>query len=513
MMKRSMESPTSTAAVPAPRAANSVRAVVVIMIIAGVLRLALAACVGLSVDESYTVAISRQLALSYFDHPPLHVWLVGEWAKLIGREDPWLVRLPFIVVFAGTTWLMYRVTSAAFGERAGFWAVLALNLAPLFTVGTASWVLPDGPLVFFSLLAVWLFTRALQTTRSRRAQLTWWLAAGAAAGLALLAKYLAIFPILGLGIFLLTSPHRRVLATPAPWLALILVAALFTPVIVWNVAHSWVSLSFQGSRALPHEINVGRFGLDLAGQFAYLLPWTAAALVYALVRALWRGPRSGAPWLFACLSIGPIIFFVLAGLWTTILPHWPAVGWLFTFPLLGYEFARIERSGAPWLRGFAPATAGALLLLLTLTVTQAMTGWMYRVVPGVPADDPTTDVLDWSKLRATIESQHLLAPGIFVATVSWVDAGKVDYALGGEVPVLCLSHDPRQFAFLTDQRSFRGRDAIIVANARRTDWQLLAAPYFQHVEFLGDVQLTRSGQPALTLKIARGVGFKSQPTG
>src|ERR1700761_7142734 len=40
-----------------------------------VARIVFAFTFGLGIDESYTVAISRGLSLSYFDHPPLHVWL------------------------------------------------------------------------------------------------------------------------------------------------------------------------------------------------------------------------------------------------------------------------------------------------------------------------------------------------------------------------------------------------------------------------------------------------------
>ena len=489
---------------------NSVRAVLLIIIAAATVRFAVAAAVGLSVDESYTVAISRRLALSYYDHPPLHVWLVGMWAKLVGREDPWVVRSPFIVLFAGTTWIMFRLTASAFGDRAGFWAALALNLAPLFTIGTGSWVLPDGPLAIFSLLTVWLSLQANSESLSARAELLTWVAAGAAAGLALLSKYLAIFPILGLGLFLLTSRYRRVLTSPAPWLALLVAGVLFTPVIAWNAAHGWVSFSFQGSRALAHPFSLIRCAQEIAGQLAYLLPWTAAALAYALVRALSQPPSEGWRWLFVCLSIVPLVFFSLAGLWTTVLPHWPAIGWLFTFPLLGYEFARMERNGARRPLQLASLAAAALMLLLTLTVSQAMTGWMYSSVPGVPADDPTTDVLDWSELRDALTSRHLLKRGVVVATVSWIDAGKVDYALHGEIPVLCLSSDPRQFAFLRDARRFTGGEAIIVANAARADWRQLAQQHFERIETLPDVELTRGGRAGLTLRVARGVGLKTE---
>ena len=40
-----------------------------------VLRLVTAGAMGLGMDESYTTAISRDLHLSYFDHPPLHQWI------------------------------------------------------------------------------------------------------------------------------------------------------------------------------------------------------------------------------------------------------------------------------------------------------------------------------------------------------------------------------------------------------------------------------------------------------
>jgi hypothetical protein len=38
-------------------------------------RLALMLSLGLGQDEAYTLVVSRKLALSYFDHPPLHQWI------------------------------------------------------------------------------------------------------------------------------------------------------------------------------------------------------------------------------------------------------------------------------------------------------------------------------------------------------------------------------------------------------------------------------------------------------
>ena len=84
------------------------------------------------------VAAGRRLQLSYFDHPPIAWWLAWGAAHLAGSDSAIIVRLPFIALFALTAFLMYRLTAALFGARAGLWAAAALNLAPVFGVTTGS---------------------------------------------------------------------------------------------------------------------------------------------------------------------------------------------------------------------------------------------------------------------------------------------------------------------------------------------------------------------------------------
>jgi len=492
---------------PASIGGDTARRVLLLVGFTGLLRLALASVIGLSVDESYTVAISRQFALSYFDHPPLHVWLVGMWRRLVGNEQPLLLRLPDIAMFAASTWLMYRLTASVYGYRAGLWAALTLNLAPVFTLNTAIGILPDGPLVFFCLLAVWCFSRAVLVPATDPHRPSWMLGAGAAAGLALLSKYMAIFSVLSLGLYLLIC-RRRLLATPAPWLAALLLIVLFTPVLLWNYTYDWASFAFQGSRALPSELSLQRAVLNVAGQLLYLLPWIAVGLLLALVHAVRRGVPDEVGWLFACLAVPPIVVFSLAGLWTKVLPHWPAIGWLFTFPLLGQMLAGIEHRRPRMARRIATATAGFLICVMTLTASQAATGWIERLVPALAKNDPTLDFLDWYGLRARVAQLGLGRRGMIVATVSWIDAGKADYALGGTVPVICVSLDARQFAFMHHPYSLSGRDALIIAAAGRPDWLRLAGPYFGRIETLPDIRLTRAGETALTLHAAYGHGLK-----
>ena len=117
-----------------------------ILAAATLVRLGFAAALGLGVDESYMVVSGRTLSLGYFDHPPASWWLAWAASHLAGTEAPIVVRLPFIGLFALSTWLMFRLGAAIAGERAGLWAAVLLNLSPVFGVTSGTWVLPDGPL-------------------------------------------------------------------------------------------------------------------------------------------------------------------------------------------------------------------------------------------------------------------------------------------------------------------------------------------------------------------------------
>ncbi|MBK5189671.1 MAG: glycosyltransferase family 39 protein, partial [Gemmatimonadaceae bacterium] len=114
-------------------------------------RLLLAHYTGLGIDESYEASVARPLSLSYFDHPPLSFWIVGITAALTGGANAALLRLPFLLLFAGTTWMMYRLGARLFSERAGAIAAVILNVTPVLSVSAGGWVLPDGPLIFWML--------------------------------------------------------------------------------------------------------------------------------------------------------------------------------------------------------------------------------------------------------------------------------------------------------------------------------------------------------------------------
>ncbi|MGH7410059.1 MAG: glycosyltransferase family 39 protein, partial [Candidatus Methylomirabilis sp.] len=239
-------SPTGAAATSAPPGRISPQAAVAWLIaVSGLLRLVVAWGNGLCLGESYYFSCARHPSLSYFDHPPLSMLLGTLSLQLSGEVGRLALRWPFIVLFAGTTWLMFLLGRRLFGPWSGFHAALLLNLAPIFSLTVGVFFQPDGPLMFFSLACVWCLAHLLVGPPSRQ-PFAWWAAAGAMLGLAMLSKYAAVLLVVGAGLHVLTCrDQRRWLAHPGPYLALAIAVLFFSPVLVWNAQHQWASFIFQ----------------------------------------------------------------------------------------------------------------------------------------------------------------------------------------------------------------------------------------------------------------------------
>ncbi len=484
------------------RAANRRAAV----IIAGFLvaRVIFSYSLGFGIDESYTLAISRDLALSYFDHPPLHQWIAHFAALAFGENVG--VRLPFVALFAATGWLLYRLTLDLFDARAALTALFALNAAPFFFASAGTWIVPDGPLLFSLALAALALARLFfEPDQGDGRAWRLWLLAGFGFGLAGLSKYIAALSALGLLAFLVISPkERRWLGRPAPYAAAALAALMVVPVFVWNASHGWASFAFQGSRGAASVGLKPLQVLEMAlGQVAYLSPWLFVPMAAAIVWAL-RLRRDGRLLFLICLAAPPVVLFTVTPLWGARgLPHWTMPGWFFAFPLLG---AWVEARGFTLriLKGYAAASAALLAALAAGTVAEARTGWLARYLPPGAAD-PTLEALDWGGLRS---APLLQPPPAFVVSTRWSDAGKIALALGPRVPIFVISGDPRGWAFAPSGGDLVGRDGVLILPARDLPAARIALkPYFASLGEARPVTLLRNGAPAVELMLVPAKGL------
>lgn len=494
---------------PPPESATHTRGVVFVAIgviaLATILRVLLAVGLPAGEDEAYAIGLARQFSLSYYDHPPLHFWLVGGWARLWNNESLWLLRLPFVALGALSSWLIFVLARRLFGPKAGLWAVVLFNLAPVFGVAHGTLVLPDGPLLAASLgMAVVLARIVFDDDDSP--QIGRWALAGLLAGLALLSKYHGVLLLLGSFAFLLTTRHRRWLATPGPWLAAAIALVMFAPVLIWNWQHDWASFAFQSGRSKGNELELAGLLQALAGQAAYLVPWIFVPLVIVLGRALLGGPRHEARWLLACLGTLPIVIFTGLALRNPGLPHWPMPGWLFALPLLAEWLA----GARPLLRGVSKAIAAVTALAVVGFVGLAVAQTRWGVLDLEP--DPTTQLQPWGSLQHELVARGLPADDhTFIAARNWRHAGQLNYLFGREVPVLCLCADARHFRYLNPPADYAAWTGIIIDAPKAVADDTPLPSWFATLTPAEDVSLAKAGRAIYPLSLRVGTGFMPLP--
>lgn len=237
--------------------------------------------------------------------------------------------------------------------------------------------------------------------------------------------------------------------------------------VVWNIDHHWASFAFQGGRATGSAFRPWQPFAVLAGEALFLLPWLWLALIAGLILAIRVGRRDARGWLLSCLAIGPLILFALVSAWSEkrILFHWAAPGYLMLFPLAGRWLSGAGRRAARWVRIGTAATAGFVFLGVLLVGSEVRLNWLPDTVGDIGGrHDPDIDAVDWLSVGTELAQRGFTARNdVFVAATRWMIAGKLDYALGGSLPVLCLCADAREYGIVRPEETQVGHDALIIA--------------------------------------------------
>jgi Dolichyl-phosphate-mannose-protein mannosyltransferase len=379
-----------------------------------------------------------------------------------------------------------------------------LNLTPVLAWTSGSWVLPDGPLN--AALAVGALCVASALFGGAPRAPCFWLGAGLAGGVAMMSKLHGVFLFAGVGLFLITQPrHRHWLKTPWPYAGVALALLVTLPFIIWNAEHQWLSFAFQAGRAHVRTITFTGPFLALAGQAAVLLPWLWLPLILCLVRAICNGPSRARDWLLVCLAIGPIVIFTLVSITgNRTLPHWASPGYLFLFPLLGRAVAEAIDKGDRLVRSWLAASTASIAAVLAAALALWYLPWpQMTYAQGKLVPNPIEEALDWKDLAQALKARGLSnRPGLFISATRWHEAGKIDLALGGALPVLCLCADPRGYGVIKRSSDYLGQDALIIGRGLTNGQvQSVYGSYFNVIEALPPVTITHAGRPAFELAV------------
>jgi len=354
-------------------------------------------------DEAYYYTYALYPALSHFDHPPMVGWVIQLFSLNLHLNSELFIRLAAVVAGTINTWLIYCIGKQLRDELTGWYAALLYTASIYGFILAGVFILPDSPQLVFWLAAILLLLQAFQgeidATAKRR-----FLVASAMIGLALLSKYTTVYLWLGMIIYILVY-NRKWLRTGVFYLAHLLMALLFLPVIIWNAQNGFVSFLFHSSRVEPVASNftADYFLTEILGEALYTNPVNLVLILIAVAAFFSRKSNMEKPEirLLIWTALPLIVTFLIVSVSRRTLPHWNGAGYLTLIPL-----------AALWIRNrtevvFPAVLKGSLVfmvLLIILSTAQILTGFipidrLFKNYGGKGSTDISLEVYGWRQFR------------------------------------------------------------------------------------------------------------------
>jgi 4-amino-4-deoxy-L-arabinose transferase-like glycosyltransferase len=486
------------------------RAHSIALLIAGftLLRLLLAGTLPLLPEEAYYWSWSRHLDWSYFDHPPLATYSIALTTALFG-QTVFGIKAAAVLWSLGWNLLWARLILDMYADRRlAFWTLAALNLTVMyeaFGIGPT----PDSPLFFAWTGAIWSVWRMSKSGDGR-----WWFAAGAFVGLSWLAKYSGVLLLPIVFLYLLTSAQQRHwLLRPQPYLAMVLAAAIFAPVLFWNAQHDWASLAFQSSRRVGEMggFKPRYFVVLLATQFLMLTPYLFVVTIGALVRGSreWAAGRADDRSRLLLLSAAvPIVLFTLISFRSLVKVNWVAPAY-WSLMMLGVRHVLAREGGTTrLLRGLA--SSAAILLVAGVLVS----------IPNLPVVGDLNTWSGWDAAAVRVEkvAKAARAEGndVFVFSPSYRVSSLIRFYLPGQPRTYAqdiYGDTALQFDYFPLDGNMKGATGIFVlsdSDRKGLDLERVKAG-FNSFERIDVIEAAAFGKVTRRIEIYRGLNYKGHP--
>lgn len=414
-----------------------------ILAVLTVLRLVICGRFELSPDEAYYYQWAQHPDLAYYSKGPGVAMTILASTKLFGASE-FGVRAFSPLLSLGTSLLVFGLARRIYDERTGFWAAILAQCLPIFNIG--SLLMTIDPLsIFFWLLTVWSFWRALEATPRWS---NWWILSGVAVGCGSLAKYTNLASLLSMALVISLVPAWKIQwRRPGIYVALLISALCMIPPVIWNNDHNWITLTHLSERG---NLETG-FTIHPEEPFKFLgehlgvySPLIALGLGWSFLAGLWN-LRNNRKTAFLISFAVPLIFLYVAlsfkeageANWTA-----PAMVTLAVFAAHDW-LRRIERK--PW---FRPWITAALALGVLLSVVALSTEVLRKIGIHWPYEyDAGARLQGWTETGKTVtETRHEIekktgAPVFLIANKYQVAASLAWYltekplARPGDVPV------------------------------------------------------------------------------
>ncbi|MBI3354380.1 MAG: glycosyltransferase family 39 protein [Nitrospirae bacterium] len=435
----------------------------------------------LSEDEAHYWEWSRNLDLSYYSKGPMVAYIIFIFTGILGNTELG-VRFGAIAVSLGMNLITYLFVSDIFDDRKAFYSVILMNIIPLFAAGAILFTI-DPPYFFFWCLAIFFTYKAINYDKR------WWYAVGIAIGMGLLTKYtMAMFIPLLFAFLLLSRAGSHWVARKEPYLAVVIGLIFFTPVILWNIQHDWVSFRHVAGQAGLSDEGVWNFTesamnfVEFIGiQIGIITPVIFAGMVYAGYKSV-KGfirERRGLPNFFAAgshqktisgddylfliiFSIPVLLFFLLYSLYSKVQGNWAVTAYFTGLIMTVAVFDEIYK------RGKGKFLKTGIILAFIIPILATIIGHsadLLRSSGLTIKHDPTARLKGWDELGNEIgKINNSMNKNTFIFSNRYQIASELAFYIQGQPKVYCANLGRRlnQYDFWQGFDRLAGWDAIYV---------------------------------------------------
>jgi membrane-associated phospholipid phosphatase len=359
----------------------------------------------LSPDEAHYWEWSRRLDLSYYSKGPMIAYLIFAGTSLFG-STVFGVRILAVAFSALSSIFLFKLVHLMYGNEAearsaAVTSALAFQAVPLFAAFGILFTI-DSPFIFFWILSLYIFYQAISEKPSKegpagnydKEQWLHWIALGISIGLGLLTKYtMAFFPFCAL-LFMLFSDRRAILRTPMPYVSFIISVLIFTPVIIWNAEHNWVTLRHTAGQAHIADgiaFSMKSFLEFLGSQIGIITPLFFFLMIYSLFKLLFSERSLQSKFLFY-FSVPVLGFFLLKSFQGKVQANWAMFGYV--TGIIAAVWLSKNRSNAK--RTFLAVGLGLALLVTAISHYPSMIHLPRKL-------DPSARLKGWKQLGREVD--------------------------------------------------------------------------------------------------------------
>jgi hypothetical protein len=476
-------------------------------------RLAYTPLVPLTGDELMHWQWARHPALGYPEHPPMIAWLMAISTSIFGTFQT-TVRLATVLSVTGLFAIAFQLGRELFDERAAFFGVVPLMLTPFFNAGGVL-ANTDGLLAFFWAVAVYGAKKAVLDGKR------WaWLIFASGAGLALLSKTTALFLIPSTALVLIaTTEGRAWLRRWEPYAATVLALLFFSPQLIWNMQHDWITFSMRVGHQSAGGLTLVFLGELVAAQLVLVTPVLFVWVVWGLWKS-WRNRADSRAVLLGAYMAVPFLSYSAYSLTARAGVHWPAIGYVTGFVAAGAFTAAVTRprfAGRFMTIACVPAVMiTGLLFFIPVFPERITTTWSYRGRPEKVSTGQLDNIFDWGEAGATVREVYDQGSGdaFLLCRDGYGFAGLMAFYTPGRPDTFIWKLQRRNGVAYDMWRAAAdlvGRDAVIVEERFNQEWFDELRGSFDTMSEPRHLEIRRAGRVIKEFYVIYGTNFAGFP--